>query len=65
MECKCKCYYIHARANTIEIKNHLIYECISQQFGKEILADDKNDLKYDKVKGELEKASGANYGTGK
>ena len=36
-----------------------------QKFGKEILADEIADLNYDKVKGILEKASGAAYGTGK
>ena len=36
-----------------------------QQFGKEILADEKSELKYDKVLKILEAASGANYGTGK
>ena len=36
-----------------------------QNFGKEILADEKGDLKYDKVSKILEAASGAAYGTGK
>ena len=36
-----------------------------QQFGKEILADEKAELKYEKVLAILEKASGASYGTGK
>ena len=37
----------------------------AQQFGKEILADEKSEIKYDKVLKILEAASGANYGTGK
>jgi len=37
---------------------------IFSQFGKEILADEKGDVKESKVKGILEKASGAAYGTG-
>ena len=36
-----------------------------QQFGKELLADEKNEVKYDKVLKILETASGAAYGTGK
>ena len=36
-----------------------------QQFGKEILADEVNDVKYEKVLKILEAASGAAYGTGK
>lgn len=34
-------------------------------FGKEILADEKSEVKYEKVLSILEKASGAAYGTGK
>lgn len=37
----------------------------TQNFGKEVLADEKNDLKYDKILKVLETASGAAYGTGK
>lgn len=37
----------------------------AQQFGKEILADEKSEVKYDKVLKILEAASGAAYGTGK
>ncbi|KAJ7365089.1 Coactosin-like protein [Desmophyllum pertusum] len=37
---------------------------IITQFGKEILADEKDELRYERVKTVLEKASGANYGTG-
>ena len=37
----------------------------SQQFSKEILADEKNDVKHDKILKTLEAASGAAYGTGK
>ena len=37
----------------------------SQELGKEILADEKTDVEYERVKGLLEKASGAAYGTGK
>ena len=36
-----------------------------QNFGKEILADEKSEVKYEKVLSILEKASGAAYGTGK
>ena len=36
-----------------------------QQFGKEILADEKSELKEEKVQKILEAASGAAYGTGK
>lgn len=36
-----------------------------QQFGKEILADEKSDVKYEKILKTLEAASGAAYGTGK
>ena len=36
-----------------------------QQFGKEILADEKSEVKYDKILKILESASGAAYGTGK
>lgn len=36
-----------------------------QQFGKEILADEKAEVKYEKVLKILETASGAAYGTGK
>jgi hypothetical protein len=35
------------------------------QFGKEILADEKGELKYEKILKILEAASGAAYGTGK
>ena len=38
---------------------------LSQDFGKEILADEKGELKYEKVLSVLEKASGAAYGTGR
>ena len=38
---------------------------LTQNFGKEILADEKSELKYEKVQAILEKASGAAYGTGK
>lgn len=36
-----------------------------QQFGKEILADEKSEVKHEKVLKILETASGASYGTGK
>lgn len=36
-----------------------------QQFGKEILADEKADVKQEKIRKTLEAASGAAYGTGK
>ena len=36
-----------------------------QNFGKEILADEKSELKQDKILKILEAASGASYGTGK
>ena len=36
-----------------------------QQFGKEILADELKEIQYDKIYKELERASGAAYGTGK
>ena len=36
-----------------------------QDFGKEILADEKGELKYEKILSILEKASGAAYGTGR
>lgn len=36
-----------------------------QQFGKEILADEKSEVKYDRILKTLEAASGAAYGTGK
>lgn len=36
-----------------------------QNFGKEILADEKNEVKHDKILKILEAASGASYGTGK
>lgn len=36
-----------------------------QQFGKEILADEKAEIREDKVLRILESASGAAYGTGK
>ena len=36
-----------------------------QQFGKEILADEKSELKQTKIQAILEQASGAAYGTGK
>ncbi|XP_041470199.1 coactosin-like protein [Lytechinus variegatus] len=35
------------------------------QFGKEIIADEKSELAYDKIADILERASGAAYGTGK
>lgn len=38
---------------------------IMQQFGKEILADEKSEVKYEKILKVLESASGAAYGTGK
>ncbi len=37
----------------------------SQEFGKEILADERGEVKEDKILSALEKASGAAYGTGK
>ena len=37
----------------------------SQQFSKEILADEKGEVKHEKLASILEKASGAAYGTGK
>lgn len=37
----------------------------TQQFGKEILADEKSEVKHDKIQKILEAASGAAYGTGK
>ncbi|XP_038070126.1 coactosin-like protein isoform X2 [Patiria miniata] len=39
-------------------------KAITTQFGKEILADELDELRYDRVKAILEKASGAAYGTG-
>lgn len=36
-----------------------------QQFGKEILADEKSEIKEEKIRKVLEAASGAAYGTGK
>ena len=39
--------------------------CDWQQFGKEVLADEKSEVKYEKVLKLLESASGAAYGTGK
>ena len=42
-----------------------VYLLCPQQFGKEILADERGDLKYDKIHKILESASGAAYGTGK
>ena len=38
---------------------------IWKQFGKEFLSDEKKDLNLDKIKADLEKSSGAAYGTGK
>ena len=38
---------------------------ICNQFGKEILADELKEIQYDKIYKELERASGAAYGTGK
>lgn len=37
----------------------------TQDFGKEFLADEKGELKYEKILSTLEKASGAAYGTGR
>ena len=37
----------------------------TQDFGKEILADEKPELKQEKILAALEKASGAAYGTGR
>jgi hypothetical protein len=41
------------------------FEFHLQQFAKEILADEKSEVTYEKVKNILIKASGAAYGTGK
>ena len=38
--------------------------CFFQNFAVEIRADDLGELDYETVKSEVEKAGGANYGTG-
>ena len=44
---------------------HTFLCVLPQDFGKEFLADEKGELKYEKILGTLEKASGAAYGTGR